>query len=240
MASEIIEKVIREAGVTIVTGQTVKRILGRSENKSVVGGFVLTNGEEVQCDLVIIAIGVIPQTELVARTGVKINRGIIVDRFMRTNVPDVYACGDVSEAYDFVLDEARPLPLWPVAHLGGRVAGYNMAGKKTEYPGGTTMSALKYFDTPVISARITNSKEGDDCEVLVNHNPERNLYKKIVLKDNVVVGMTFVNEIERTGIIFYLMKNRVDVRRFKQKLLSEDFGLISLPEPLRKLMLFGN
>ena len=190
--------------------------------------------------MVIIAIGVIPHTELVVGTEVKVNRGIIVDRFMRTSVPYVYACGDVAEAYDFVLDESRPLPLWSVAHLGGRVAGYNMAGKKTEYPGGTAMSALKYFDMPVISAGIANSKEGDGYEVLVNHEPERNLYKKVVLKDNVVVGMTFVYEIERTGIVFYLMKNRVDVGRFKQKLLSEDFGLVSLPRQLRRRMLLGN
>lgn len=239
-ASEIVEKGIKEAGITIVTGQTVKRILGRPENDSVVGGVVLTNGEKVQCDLIIIAIGVIPHAELVAGTEVKVNRGIIVDRFMRTSVPDVYACGDVAEAYDFILDENRPLPLWPVAHLGGKVAGYNMAGKKKVYPGGTGMSALKYFDTPVISAGLANSKEGDSYEVLVNHDPEKNLYKKVVLKDNVIVGMTFVNEIDRTGILFYLMKSRVDVGRFKQKLLSEDFGLVFLPERLRRIMLLGN
>ncbi len=239
-ASEIVEKVMREAGVTIVTGQTVKRILGRPKDDSVVGGFVLTNGEEVSCDLVIIAIGVIPNTELVAGTDVKINRGIIVDRFMRTSVPDVYACGDVAEAYDFVLDKRRPLLLWPVAHLGGRVAGYNMAGKKTEYPGGTAMNALNYFETPIISVGIVNSREGDGYEVLVNHSSDRNLYKKIVLRNNVIVGMIFVGEIERTGIIFYLMKNRVNVERFKQNLLSEDFGLASLPDPLRRRMLLGN
>jgi len=238
-ASEIIEKAIREAGVSIVTGQTVKRILGKPENDSVVGGVILTNGEEVPCNMVIIAIGVIPHTELVAGTEMKINRGVIVDRCMRTNVPDVYACGDVAETYDFVLDESRPLPLWPIAYMGGRVAGYNMAGKKTGYPGGTSMSTLKYFDTPVISAGISNSKEGDGYEVLVNHDPESNLYKKIVLKDNVVVGMVFVNEIERTGIIFYLMKNRVNVECFKHNLLSEDFGLVSLPEQLRRRMLLG-
>ncbi len=239
-ASEIVEKVIIEAGVTIVTGQTVKRILGKLDNDRVVGGVVLTNGEEVPCDLVIIAIGVIPSTELVAETEVKVNRGIIVDRFMRTSVPDVYACGDVAEAYDFIFNERRLLPLWPVAHLEGRVAGYNMAGKKTEYPGGTAMSALGYFNIPIISIGIANPKEGDGYEVLVNHDNERKLHKKIVLKDGVVVGMTFVSDIERAGIIYHLMKNRVDVKSFKQKLLSEDFGLVSLPEKLRRVMLLGN
>jgi len=215
-ASEIVEKVIREADVNIVTGHTVKRILGKRNNDSVVGGAVLTNGEEVPCDLVIVDIGVIPRTELVVGTEVKINRGIIVDEFMRTSIPDVYACGDVAEAYDFVWDENRLLLNWPVAYLGGRTAGYNMAGKKTEYPGGTAMSALKYFHMPIISVGITNPKEDDGYEVLANQDPERNLYKKVVLKNDAVIGMIFMNDIERTGIIFYLMKNQVNVGSFKK------------------------
>ncbi|MBN1358581.1 NAD(P)/FAD-dependent oxidoreductase, partial [Candidatus Bathyarchaeota archaeon] len=94
-ASEMVETVIRKAGVTIATGQTVRCIVGKPENDKVVGGAVLTSGEQVPCDLVIIAIGVIPRTELVAGTNVKTNRGILVDKTMRTNVSDVYASGDV-------------------------------------------------------------------------------------------------------------------------------------------------
>jgi len=77
-------------------------------------------------------------------------------------------------------------------------------------------------------------EENEGYEVLVNHDSERNVYKKIVLKDGVVVGMILVNEIEKAGIIFHLMRNRVDVKSFKQKLISEDFGLVSFPEQLRK------
>lgn len=238
-ASEIITKTIEKAGVTIVTGQTVQRILGKRDNGDAVGGVILTDGKKVPCDLVVIAIGVIPRTELVAGTEIKVNRGIIVDRFMRTSVPDVYACGDVAEGYDFIVGESRVLPLWPVAHMGGRVAGYNMAGKKTEYPGGTAMSALPYFDIPVITVGVVKPKEDDGYEVLTRHDAARDVYKKIVLKDNVIVGFTFVNEIERAGIFFHLMKNRVDTGSFKQRLLAENFGLISLPQPLRRKMLLG-
>jgi len=76
------------------------------------------------------AIGVAPRTELLVDTPIRINRGIMVDETMRTNSPDVYACGDVAEAYDLILKQNRLLPLWPLAMLGGQVAGYNMAGKK--------------------------------------------------------------------------------------------------------------
>ncbi len=237
--SDIVENVIKKTGVTVVTGQSVQRIIGKPENDSVVGGVILTKGEQMPCDLVIVAIGVVPRTELVAGTDVKLNRGIIVDNFMRTNVPDVYASGDVAEAYDFVLNQNRLLPLWPLAVLEGKIAGYNMSGKKTDYSGGTNMSALKYFGIPLISIGITNPKEDGTYEILVKHYPEKNLYKKIVLKDNVIVGITFVNDIERAGILFHLMKNRVNVKKFKQELLSENFGLATLPSSLRKKMALG-
>jgi len=238
-SSEMVENVIKKAGVTIVTGQTVQRILGKPEDDNVVGGAVLTNGDQLQCDLVIIAIGVIPRMELVSGTDVKTNRGIIVDRFMRTNVSDVYASGDVAEAYDFVFGENRLLPLWPLAQLEGKVAGYNMAGKKAGYPGGTAMSALKYFGIPIISIGIANPKENDSYEFLVKHDPEKNLYKKLVLKNNVIVGITLINDIERAGILFHLMKSCANVKKFKQELLSETFGLATLSRSLRKKLYPG-
>ncbi|MBT0159882.1 NAD(P)/FAD-dependent oxidoreductase [Candidatus Bathyarchaeota archaeon A05DMB-2] len=232
--SDIVENVIKKAGVTIITGQSVQQITGRPENSCVVGGVVLTKGEQIPCDVVIIAIGVIPRIELVTGTQVKTNRGIVVDNFMQTNVPGVYASGDVAEAYDFVLNQNRLLPLWPLAVHEGKVAGYNMAGKKTDYEGGTNMSALKYFGVPIVSIGIANPKEEAAYEVLVKHKPERNLYKKLVLKDNVIMGITLVNDIERAGILFHLMKNRVNVKKIKQALLQEDFGIATLPRSLRR------
>jgi NAD(P)H-nitrite reductase large subunit len=237
--SDIMENVIRKAGVTIVTGQSVQRIIGKPENDRTVGGVILTKGEQIPCDAVTVAIGVIPRTELVVGTDVKLNRGIIVDNFMQTNVPDVFASGDVAEAYDFIMNQNRLLALWPLAVAEGKVAGYNMAGKKTEYAGGTNMSSLKYFGVPVVSIGITNPKDETAYEILVKHDPDRNLYKKIVLKNNVIVGLTFVNDVERAGTLFHLMKNRVNVKKFKNKIVSDDFGLAMLPAPLRRNMCQG-
>lgn len=239
-ASDIAEKVLTEDGVTVITGQTVQRITGRKDNENSVGGVVMTDGTEIPCDIVVVAIGVIPRTELVKETPVKLNRGIIVDRTMRTNLPDVYACGDVAEAHDFLIDQKRLLPLWPLAHLGGRVAGYNMAGKKTEYEGGTVMSSLKYFDLPVIAVGTVNPENIDDYDVLVELKPEKTFYKKILLKDGKIVGFIFLGDIEKAGIFFHLLKNHIDVSDFKDVLLSEDFGIVTLPEQLRKEMFVVN
>ena len=77
------------------------------------------------------------------------------------------------------------------------------------------MSSLKYFGIPIVSIGLANPKEDPTLEVLVKQDPENNVYKKLVLKNNIIVGMTLVNCIERAGILFYLMKNTVNVKKFK-------------------------
>jgi len=237
--SDIVESVIKKLGVTIITSQSIQRIVGRPEDDKTVGGVMLTKGDQIPCDLVIFAIGVTPRTEIVSRTNVKTNRGIIVDNFMQTNVSDVYAGGDVAETYDFILNQNRQLPLWPLAVSEGRTAGFNMAGKKTSYMGGTSMSALKYFDIPVISCGITNPKESGTFEILTLEDPARSIYKKLVLKDNIIVGMILLNDIERAGILFQLMKKHENVKKIKHELLQEDFGLATLPLSMRKKVYSG-
>jgi len=238
-AAKIVETVMQKNGLSIVTGRTVQRILGRKDNDEAVGAVVLDNGTVIECDMVVVAVGVIPRTELVAQTDLKVNRGILVDKFMQTNVPNVYACGDVAEAYDFIHKTNRVLALWPVARIGGRVAGYNMAGQKCEYPGGTAMSALNYFGVPIISVGLTTLDEAEGYETLTFHDKEAGVYRKIVLKDGTIVGMTLVRDVEGAGIIFNLMKNKVNVEGFKHKLIADNFSLASLPETLRKQLLLG-
>lgn len=236
-ASRIMEDAIRAAGVLIITGRSAQRVLGREGDEATVGGVALDNGAQFSCDLVVVAIGVMPRTELVAGTPVKTRRGILVDRYMETSVPGVYAAGDVAEAFDFIQGDDRVLALWPVAHLQGRIAGYNMASYRREYPGGTAMSALSYFAVPVISVGLTQPEKPEGYEFLVRRGPGPRDYGKLVLRDGRIVGLILVGAIERAGLYFALMKERVDVSGLKERLLSDEFGLASFPEALRgKLM----
>jgi NAD(P)H-nitrite reductase large subunit len=239
-ASGIFEEEMRKTGIAIVTGQSVQRIVGNHENDDVVGGVILTGGERVTCDLVIIAIGVVPRTDFISGTSVKTNRGILVDSLMRTNVPNVYASGDVVETFDFLTNQNRVLPLWPLAVQEGRVAGYNMAGKKTSYLGGTNMSSLKYFGLPIVSIGVANPKDETQYEILTSSDPAKKTYRKIVLEDNRIVGTTLVGDIERAGILHYMMKNRINVKIFKHELVSDSFGLSKLPPSLRKKVCLGS
>jgi NAD(P)H-nitrite reductase large subunit len=223
-ASLIAEEILRQAGVRVITEQTVAEITGELLTERV----VLGNGERIPCDLVVVAIGVLPRTELTLGTEIKANQGIVVDRHMATSHPQVYSCGDVAEAYDFVYGTNRLTPVWPNAYLGGRIAGLNMAGIKAEYPGGTAMNSLSYFGLDIAAAGMTAPPDEKGYEVLSRQTDSS--YRRVVLKDERVVGMVFVRDIGKSGIVFSLMKDRVNVGSFKQAILTDDFGLASLPE----------
>jgi NAD(P)H-nitrite reductase large subunit len=225
-ASLMAEEVLKQAGVAIITGHTVVEITGRGTVKEV----ILDNGDTIPCDLVVVAIGVSPRPELALDAKLEINRGIVVDHHMATNHPNVYACGDVAEAYDFVYGENRLTPIWPNAYIGGRIAGFNMAGVTAEYPGGTTMNSLNYFGIDITSAGMPTAPNDDGYEVISRQ--ESSTYQKVILKDNLIVGMVFVENIEKSGIIFGLMRDKVNVESFKQSLLVDNFGLAFFPRPL--------
>jgi len=225
-ASLVAEEVLSQAGVRIITGHTVLEINGREA----VEGVILDNGDAMPCDLVLVAIGVSPRSELALGANLEINRGIVVDRHMGTKHPGVYACGDVAEAYDFVYGENRLTPIWPNAYVGGMIAGLNMAGVTAEYPGGTAMNSLNYFGFDITSAGMPTAPNDNGYETI--SKLEDNIYQKVILKDDLIMGMVFVGNIDKSGIIFGLMRDRVNVESFKECLLADDFGLAFFPRAL--------
>ena len=224
-ASDIVEGTIRQAGVNIITGHYVDKIAG-NQTGTAVSHVTLNDGRRLPCDLVVVAIGVKPRTELAVNTPIAINRGIVVDRYMSTTCPDIYACGDVAESYDFIYGDNRLTPIWPNAYMQGRIAGLNMTGIPAEYPGGTAMNSLKYFGLAIHSAGIVTTPDSG-YQVLSQRNGHT--YKKIIVKGGLIVGMVFAGDIEKSGMVFGLMRDRVNVDSFKEDITTDGFGLASLP-----------
>jgi NAD(P)H-nitrite reductase large subunit len=225
-ASLMAEEVLKQSGVSIVAGHTVVEINGSER----VEGVALDNGDVIPCELVLVAIGVSPRLELALDAKLEVNRGIVVNRYMSTNHPNIYACGDVAEAYDFVCGENRLSPIWPNAYIGGKIAGFNMAGVTTEYLGGTAMNSLNYFGFDVTAAGMPAVPNNDGYEVMIRQ--EGKIYQKIILKGNLIMGMIFVGNIEKSGLIFNLMRDKANVESFKQWLLTDEFGLAFFPRAL--------
>jgi NAD(P)H-nitrite reductase large subunit len=228
-ASEIEAEAMKQAGIEIITSNTVAKINSDPKNPEDIISVSLGDGRLIACRLVIVAIGVSPRTELAISGGVEVRNGILVDNSMVTSQADIYACGDVAEAYDFVYHENRLNPIWPNAYHGGRVAGLNMAGVPTKYKGSTIMNTMKYFGVDIISAGITVPPD-DSYQIFSQQNG--GIYRKVVIKDNYVTGMVFVGDIEKSGIIFNLLKDEIDVSHFCELLVTDDFGLSCLPEDI--------
>jgi len=211
-ASKIMENHLKKQGIEIITNNTVSEIIGPNDE---VAGVILKDGRSIDCQAVIVAIGVIPNVELVKATDIKVNRGIVVDSQMQTSVADIYAAGDVAEATEMLSGEHRVIPIWPGAFKQGSVAGSNMAGHLEKYPGGLAMNSLEFFGLACISVGLVKT------------------YRKIVLKYDIIVGAIFVGAIEKAGIVTGLIRDRINVKDFKEDILEDDFGYISFPKELR-------
>ena len=232
-ASALLEDKLKESGSEFLKETTIKKIVSKSKKLE---ALELSNGKTIKTKLLIMAVGVRPNIELAKDAGIKVNRGIVVNSRMETSVPGIYAAGDAAEGRDFLLGENAVIAIWPVAARQGGVAGSNMAGKITEYDGMFPMNSVTILGVPSISFGLTNPK-ADGYQVLLQN--EGGKYKKIVLKDDVIVGVVLVNAIERAGIFGLLIKQKLDVSAFKKKLLRDDFGFLVLPKDFRKHFVTG-
>jgi NAD(P)H-nitrite reductase large subunit len=235
-ASSIIEERLAQGGCQVLKEDTIQ---GIETKQGKIARIFLRSGRQMATSLLITAVGVRPNLEPVKGTATRVDRGILVDRFMTTNVEDVYAAGDCAQGIDFFSKTNAVVAIWPVAARQGRIAGLNMCGIRTEYPGLFTMNSVQIVDTPTISFGMTIPPEEEGYEVLKKMDKGKGVYKKIVLKDSRLVGVILLNCIERAGVYGMLIREGIDVEDFKDQLLSNDFGLLVLPKQFRKHLVAG-
>lgn len=234
-ASTIIENALEKINCKLITSNTVIEIKGKNKE---VKDVILKDKKKISTKLVIVAIGVRPNIELVKGTPIKTNRGILVDEHMQTNIKNIYAAGDCCEMKDLLLKINHSIAIWPVAIGQGKIAGFNMAGKRIEYKGSFAMNSVELCKIPTISVG-ESCLEGEGYQVIEHFEQKKSIYKKIVLRNERIVGVIFVGDIERAGIYTGLIKDKVDTSSFKEHFLKEDFGLISLPKEYRKHLVAG-
>ncbi|MCY4363519.1 MAG: FAD-dependent oxidoreductase [Gammaproteobacteria bacterium] len=145
-----------ENNVELITGQGLAGITG--ENGRVVS-VTTESGLERDVDLVVVAIGVRPNTDLAKDGGIAIGEtgAIAVDRKMQTRVPGVYAAGDCCETVDRVTGKTTWLPLGDIANLQGRIAGENAAGGDASFPGVLGTAIFKTFDLNVACTGLSET-----------------------------------------------------------------------------------
>lgn len=229
IASGLVREAMERHGVEILTGVQVTGIEG-SEDSNDVASVVLNTGEHIACETVFMTVGVKPRTEIAQGSEIKINRGILVDRFMETNVPGIYAAGDIAEAYDPLTGSNRVLPILPNAYIGGRVAGLNMTGKETTYNIGMSVNSVSFFGEPFMSAGLATQPEEDGYKIFISL--EKSNYRRIVVKDNKLMGLIVTGDVERAGLMTGMMRSGIPVNDMIDKLLHGHLGLIDMPKEM--------
>lgn len=160
---------------------------------------ILSNGEQIPCDFVVVAAGVRPNIAFLEGSGLAMERALAVDEYLRTSDADVYAAGDVTGLSG----------IWPNAMDQGRAAAMNMAGMKAAYTDRFCIkNTINFFGLTMLSVGAVEPKE-EGCQVFVKES--RDTYKKAVLKDGRLKGIQVQGDISGSGFWQYLIKNEIDL-----------------------------
>lgn len=182
-----------------------------------VEGVKLRTGEILTADLIIAATGLQPNVEFLQGSGIAKQSGIIVDEYMRTNITNIYAAGDVAETPNRITAERAVHANFANAVAQGRVVAFNILGWNVPYEGSDSMNSLKHLDMHIIAV---GQMEGEELK-----ERRDGVLRKLYLKDDRIVGFRLVGDISAAGIYRTLMNNRTNVRPFKHRLLEPRFGM---------------
>ncbi len=184
----------------------------------------LSDGSRLDCDLVVIGKGVLPALDFVPRERIEVDLGLVVDPFLQTSAPHVFAAGDAAESVDVARQTRWVNAIWPEAAAQGQVAGINMAGRPVPYQRSLSRNVIRIFDLDVMTAGVVDPQALDGAEVLTRFDPTEKRYRQLVFKDDRLVGMTLVNAIEQGGVLTALIQNRIPVAGRRERLLAPDFN----------------
>jgi len=217
--SVILQKQMEELGLKFFLGAQSKSIKDAGTTKIL----ELKDGKVIESNFILVSAGIKPNISLAQAAGISVNKGIIVNDHMETNIPNIYAAGDVAE------HKGRIYGIWPAAQRQGVIAGINMAGGNETYMGTVPYANLKVAGIHLTSmGDIDVLTEDKTLEQIKVKDPEKYIYKKLFIKDGKIVGAIFLGDMKNAYEIGQLIEKKADVSTFKDKLLEADFDIKSL------------
>lgn len=170
---------------------------------------ILKSGEELECDMLILTVGVRPEVSLAEKAGLEVNRGIITNpETMQTSDPDIYAAGDCTVSVDMLDGANKIIALWPNAVKQGEAAGSQMAGGSLTYPSAYSVNAIDFYGLRICTCGLINAK-GEQYKDRIETNGDS--YKRLVFEGNRLVGFVLINSSENAGIYTSLIANKIDI-----------------------------
>jgi NAD(P)H-nitrite reductase large subunit len=200
-AATILQRRLAEAGVRILTRTDAARIVGRDGRVCTV---VTAGGEELPADLVVLAKGIRPDIDLARAGGIATGRGVLVDRYLCTSRPGIFAAGDCAEAPDMLVPGKTTVPgTWFEAVAQGEVAGSNLADRGRQSPGAFKMNVMEILGIAVASMGVIQPTDPDRRVVVRARGGN---YRKLVIARDRIVGAVLVGDVSEAGAIAMLIR----------------------------------
>lgn len=205
-SSKQVKKHLEDNGIKFHLENTVVKAVSKGKQITAV---TLKDGKKLACDLLILAVGVRPCTELAEKAELEVNRGIITDtQTMQTSDSNIYAAGDCCVSTDMLDGTKKIIALWPNAVQQGTVAGAQMAGADLTVGGTYSVNAIDFFGLRICTCGLINA-QGDKYRDIIKKDGEK--YKRLILKDDKLVGFVLINCSQNAGIYTSLISNQISL-----------------------------
>jgi phenylglyoxylate dehydrogenase epsilon subunit len=215
-ASAIIQKTYESNRVNFCTSTQVEGVEFKKRN------YILSlKGEKnLNAPLLFVATGVTPNIDFLKGSDIEVDKGILVDRTMRTNIPNIFAAGDVVQMEEFWGRGKVNQPILIHAVDQGRMAAASAMGEKVNHTGNISMNLFHFFGQQAFSIGLVSLNGGDRFEIYQTYVPSKRRYLKLVFDGDCLVGAMAINSILDPGILLQLIRRRIPLGRGKGEFLE--------------------
>ncbi|MDQ1854446.1 nitrite reductase large subunit [Bacillus subtilis] len=199
-AGRLLQNELEKQGMTFLLEKQTEEIVGDDR----VEGLRFKDGTSIEADLVVMAVGIRPNTTLGAESGIPVNRGIIVNDYMQTEIPHIYAVGECAEHRGIAYGLVAPL------YEQAKVLAKHICGIDTKpYEGSVLSTQLKVSGVEVFSAGDFN--ESEEKKAIKVFDEQDGIYKKIVLRGNQIVGAVLFGDSSEGNRLFSMIQKEADI-----------------------------
>lgn len=203
-SASVYENKFKNLGVKFYKGASVKEICMDSDQKIV--GVTLEDETYIDCEMAIVATGVIPNADFINKDLIRYDRGIIIDENCKTTAKDIFAAGDV----------VGKNAIWPLAVKQGIVAAHNMMEKEKEIDDSFIYkNTMNFLGIPTVSLGRVDIVDEDS---IVKIRKDATGYKKFIIKDNIIQGAIVQGDISYIGYLTYLIRNDVKIPELEKRI----------------------
>ncbi len=230
--SKIVEQRLTKEKIQLHHNTQVTQILGKHNR---VVGVETGGGAQIKCELVAVAVGVRPNLKLAEAAGLQIDRGILVNEFMQTSGPDIFAAGDVAQVFDPYSGSSVLDTLWPAARAQGDVAGQNMAGMSVPYHKAVPLNVTRLAGLTTAIIGMVGCGPDDDVPGIVRgdsetwrHQPDSMMAQsyfevnrlRLAVGERTLLGAVVMGDQTLSRPLYHLIAHQVDITHIREQLLK--------------------